>query len=338
MKTIIKRPWTHYIIIIAYVLAPIVNILLLSLFMHIPLPSVMSKFFEGYGILVGIWLLTAPIVGIGFLFVHKISWYVFVGHSCLFLVDYILKWILRPSFYWRNIPNFHNLIMLTGNLILLFIIGYIIQKDFRAPYFQALPRSWREHKRIPIYHMIRLNGVKSKINDLSQGGCFIPEHELNLNVGDIIYLNFQSESLTIDCKGEVRRQIPTGFGIQFLGLSVRTKRDIKRMLKKRFSLRYEVDLSCMWIFNGMERGSKILNVSSGGCYIQTDVHDLEKGVKGEIEYVVDNHYFLLPATIVWINVSGQHEKPIGFGAKFSHKQLKLLKLIMSKYGKLKLTR
>jgi hypothetical protein len=321
-----------------YVLTPIANILLLSFFMHIPLSGVISKFFEGYGILVGICLLTAPIVGIGFLFVHKISWYVFVGHSSLFLVDYIMKWALRPSFYWRNIPNLHNLIMLTGNLILLFIIGYIIQKDFRAPYFQALPRSWREHKRIPIYHMIRLNGEKSKINDLSQGGCFIQEPQLNLKVGDKISLNFQSESLTIDCKGEVRRQVPMGFGIQFLGLSVRTRRDIKRMLKKRFTLRYEVDLACAWISVGRKRGSKMLNISKGGCYIQTDVHDLEEGITGDIEYDVDKHHFLLPATIAWINLSGQHEKPIGFGAQFSHKQQKLLKLIMSKYGKLRLTR
>ena len=129
-----------------------------------------------------------------------------------------------------------------------------------------------------------------------------------------------------------------GFGIQFLGLPVRTKRDIKRMLKKRFALRYEVDFLCMWIFNGSEHGSKILNISSGGCYIQTDVHDLEEGVTGEIEYVLGNHYFLLPATTAWINISGQHEKPVGFGAKFSHKQKKLLKLIINIYGKLKLTR
>ncbi len=338
MKKVIKRPFAHYIIIIIYILAPIANILQLSLFMHIPLSGIVHKFFEGYGILAGIWLLTAPFVGIGFLFVHKISWYVFVGHSCLILVDYIMKWVIRPSFYWQNIPNLHNFIMMTGNLILVFIIGYIIQKDFRAPYFQALPRRWRESKRIPIYHTIIVNGEKSKISDLSQGGCFIPEPDLNLRVGDSISLNFISESLTIDCKGEVRRQIPEGFGIQFFGLSGKKKRDIKRMLKKRFALRYKVDLACTWISDDRKRYSKIINISSGGCYIQTDVHDLKKGVSGEIEFDVNKRHFLLPSTIIWINLSGQHEKPIGFGLKFSHKQLKLLKLIMRQYGKLELTR
>jgi hypothetical protein len=70
-----------------YILAPVANILGLSIFMNAPFSAIISNFFKGYGILAGIWLLTAPFVGIGFLFVHRVSWYVFIGHSSLILID-----------------------------------------------------------------------------------------------------------------------------------------------------------------------------------------------------------------------------------------------------------
>ena len=47
-----------------------------------------------------------------------------------------------------------TILILAGNLALVGLVGYIIQKDFRSPYLQVLNRSWRERKRIPIYHTI----------------------------------------------------------------------------------------------------------------------------------------------------------------------------------------
>jgi hypothetical protein len=48
------------------------------------------------------------------------------------------------------VPGLHNLILLAGNIFLVAFVSYIIQRDFRSPYFQVLNRSWREHTRIPI--------------------------------------------------------------------------------------------------------------------------------------------------------------------------------------------
>ncbi|MBW8003678.1 MAG: hypothetical protein FVQ80_16985 [Planctomycetes bacterium] len=114
LKTNIKRPWIHYIIIIAYITAPLANILLLVLIAKLPLATIVHRLFKGYGLLAGLWLLTAPLVGIGLYFIHRISWYIFLGHSSLILIDYILKWAIKPVFYWRTVPTFHQFLLLTG--------------------------------------------------------------------------------------------------------------------------------------------------------------------------------------------------------------------------------
>ncbi len=115
LKTNIKRPWIHYIIIIAYITAPLANILLLVLIAKLPLATIVHRLFKGYGLLAGLWLLTAPLVGIGLYFIHRISWYIFLGHSSLILIDYILKWAKKSVFYWRTVPTFHQFLLLTGN-------------------------------------------------------------------------------------------------------------------------------------------------------------------------------------------------------------------------------
>lgn len=145
------------------------NVLLIKVLGDISFPLIFKNFFNGFGLFAGLWLLTAPIVGIGFFFVHKVSWYIFIGHSCLILIDYAIKWLSRPIYYMKTISGSHNVLMLTGNLLLVIVVGYIIQKDFRAPYFQALQRHWRESQRIPINHFITINGELMKINDLSPG-------------------------------------------------------------------------------------------------------------------------------------------------------------------------
>ena len=110
-RVVIKRPLIHYFISLGYILAPIVNILLLIFVARIGLGDIWDRLFKGYGILAGLWLLTAPIVGIGLYFVHKISWYIFLGHSSLILIDYILKWIRIPGYYWLSVRNIHQVLL-----------------------------------------------------------------------------------------------------------------------------------------------------------------------------------------------------------------------------------
>jgi Tfp pilus assembly protein PilZ len=334
-KIVFKRPWLHHLIIIVYIAAPFVNILLLRLFLNVPFGVIFSRLFAGYGIFATVWLVTAPLVGISLYFVSRVSWYVFLGHSGLILLDFIYKWATRPAYYLRTVPGFHNILILAGNLALVALVAYIIQRDFRSPYFQVLNRNWREGRRIPIYHTISLDGASRIVSDLSTGGCFVVEEGTARSVGSRVKLSFPSDTLRIDCMGEIMRATGEGYGIRFMGLPGAKRRDIAKMLRKRFSLRHKVDLPCVLVVAQQERNAVMLDLSSGGCYMQVETTGLQQGSEGQIRAQLpdDTRRFVFPGKAVWINSAGENKKPVGFGFQFDRKQTKFLKLAVARHGK-----
>ena len=332
-RVVIKRPLIHYFISLGYILAPIINILLLIFVARIGLGDILDRLFQGYGTLAGIWLLTAPIVGIGLYFVHKVSWYIFLGHSSLILIDYILKWVRIPGYYWLSVRGIHQILLLTGNLALVIVIGFIIQKDFRAPYFQVLPRGWRTSRRVPIRHHIQLDDRRCSISDLSISGCFVSEPGLELDIGQKVTIAFQADALQVECRGDVMRRIPDGYGIRFLGLATREKRDIRRMITKRFPFRYRVDLSGTWFVDSREIEAMVLDISNTGCYLKADITGIEEGQGGRLELTVHRRKVHLPGAIIWLNKAELHEKPVGFGVRFTRNEKKIIRRIVGQYKK-----
>ncbi len=333
MRPVFKRPWIHHVIIICYIAAPVGNVLLLKVFLHVSFAVIFRNLAAGYGLLATIWLLSAPLVGISLYFVQRFSWYVFLGHSSLILLDFILKWITRPTYYLRTVPGIHNIILLAGNIALVAVVAYIIQRDFRAPYLQILNRSWRERARIPIYHEVVIGGVSRIMNDLSVGGCFVMESGSDRAAGDKVSVSFHSSALDIECTGEIMRVTGTGLGIRFLHLGAAKKRDIRRLLKSRYSLRQKVDLPCTWVFRDEESQSRMLDLSSGGCFLQAQLVGLSEGLKGTVRVDLPNrHSYTLPGEVVWINRFGAHEKPVGFGFRFDQKQGRFSREVTVAYG------
>ncbi len=333
-KTVFKRPWLHHVIIIVYIAAPFVNILLLRLFLNVTFSVIFSRLFAGYGILATVWLVTAPIVGISLYFVNRLSWYVFLGHSAIILGDFIYKWATRPAYYLRTVPGFHNILILSGNLALVALVAYIIQKDFRSPYLQVLNRNWRERKRIPIYHTISLDGAPRIVSDLSTGGCFVVEEGTSRAMGSRVKLSFASDTLRIDCTGEIMRGTGEGYGIRFTGLPGAKRRDIARMLRKRFSLRHKVELPCSLVVAQQERSAVMIDLSSGGCYVRAVTTGLQQGTAGALRVrLADSaRTFLFPGKAVWINSAGENKKPVGFGFQFDRRQGRFLKLAAARHG------
>jgi PilZ domain len=332
----IKRPLIIYVIIAAYVAAPLVNAVQLQGFTGVSLGMIIQRMYRGYGPLASFWFLTAPLVGIGFYFVHAVSWYLFVGHSSLILADYALKWLTRPWYYLGSIGSEYHVLMLIGNVLLVAAVAFVVRKNFRSPYFQALPRSWRERTRIAMHHVIVVNGQVRRTTDISATGCFVADPRSDLAVADHPTLRFESDTLTIECQGEVVRRVQGGYGVRFASLPGPERRDIKRMLKRRFPLRYQVDIGCTWTCRGAQRPGRLLNVSRGGCYMQTEVHDVADGTAGEVR--IDDLNLILPAEVVWVNAAGRHEKPSGIGCRFSRRQAGLVRMFKRRYGKLGLTR
>jgi hypothetical protein len=332
-RVVIKRPLIHYFISLGYILASIVNILLLVFIARLGLSDILDRLFQGYGTLAGIWLLTAPIVGIGLYFVHRVSWYIFLGHSSLILIDYVLKWVRIPGYYWLSVRGVHQILLFTGNLALVVVIGYIIQKDFRAPYFQVLPRGWRTSRRVPIRHYIDVDGARASITDLSVSGCFVSEPEMKIDVGEKVRIRFEADLLQVECRGEVMRRTPTGYGIRFLGLSTREKRDIRRMITKRFPFRYKVDLPGRWISDNRKIEVRILDISNTGAYLKADIAGVEEGQGGRLDLTVHRRRVRLPATVIWLNKSALHDKPVGLGVQFNRNEKRIVSKIVEQQKK-----
>ena len=333
-KTVFKRPWLHHVIIIAYIAAPFVNIVLVKLFLGVSFGVIFSRLFEGYGVLATVWLITAPIVGISLYFVNRLSWYIFLAHSSLILLDFIYKWASRPSYYLRTVPGTHNILILAGNLALVGLVAYIIQKDFRSPYLQVLNRNWREHRRIPIHHTITLDGAPRAVTDLSTTGCFVVEAATVRTLGSRVRLSFPGDALRIDCMGEIMRATPEGYGVRFIGLPFGRKRDIARMLRKRFSLRHKVSVPCAAVFAGVERAVEMLDVSSGGCYLRAETVDITSGAAGtlRVKLAEGSRPFEVAGTAAWVNSAGESGKPVGFGFQFQRAQRRFLKITIARYG------
>ena len=334
LKSVLKRPWLHHLIIICYIGAPFVNILLLVVFLHVTFATVFANLVAGYGILATVWLLTAPVVGISLYFVKRFSWYVFLGHSAIILLDFLVKWATRPAYYLHTVPGLHNVILLAGNICLVAFVSYIIQRDFRAPYFQVLNRSWREHERIPIHHTVTLNGQSRSINDLSTGGCFVLEPMSDRILGSTLTISSLSNSLDFVCSGEIMRITPAGIGVRFIRLPAVRRQEIRKLLRNRFALRQKVDVPCTWVFRYEESQSRIIDLSSSGCYVHALPAGLAEGSEGELRAALlpGRNPYSLPGTVAWINRNGAHGKPAGFGFRFAHKQAGFMKDAAAHFG------
>ncbi len=333
-KPVLKRPRLHHVIIVVYIAAPFVNVLMLRAFLGVPFATIFTHLSAGYGTLATIWLYSAPIVGISLYFVNRFSWYLFIGHSCLILADFILKWATRPAYFLKTVPGLHNVLILAGNLALLAIVAFILQRDFRSPYFQVLNRSWRERKRIPIHHPMDVDGQSFMADDLSPLGCFVREPASQHAAGDKVAVGFASDTLTIACTGEIMRVTQKGIGIRFVGLPAQKKRDIAGMLRKRFSLRQKVDLPCTWNWTSNVRKATILDLSNGGCYVRSDTDGLTEGLDGTLAVKLKDQPLCrnLTGRVVWINGNGRNDKPPGFGFQFHRKQRRFMRYVTVNYG------
>jgi len=338
VKTIVRRPTLHYVIMAAYVLAPLGNVVLVSIFGGIPISTVLERLMTGYGRLATIWLVTAPIVGLSLFLVNRVTWYLFIAHSSLILVDFVYKWVDRPEFYFQTVGGLLNSLLFLGNLGLVAMVLYIIQRDFRSPYFQVLQRSFREARRVPIEHTIRINDTTARINDLSSGGCFVAAPELALSTEGRVTLELRAGNLDIHCQGRVMRQTSDGYGLMFVGLKQSDRKALHRLIRQRFELRYLLDFPALWLVVSESREVSIVNMSAGGCYVATDDSTVAEGQPVTLAIRIGAHAHQVTGKIAWTNPTGEFGKQAGFGVMFHRHHKRLLRLALDHKGRQQLTR
>lgn len=150
----------------------------------------------------------------------------------------------------------------------------------------------------------------------------------------MVALSFTSHTLSINCMGEVMRVAADGLGIRFVRLPGVKKRDIRWLLKNRYSLRQKVDIPCTCVVQGEESQSRMLNVSRSGCYAQAQFAGFEVGSETAVKVAFSGTGLLysLKGRVAWINQSGAYEGPAGFGLRFDSRQTGFVNKATACYG------
>jgi len=228
----LKRPLPHHLIIITYIATPLINLLMVSLTMGIPLGVAAGRVIAGYGPLVAAWLITAPIAGVCLYLLNRISWYVFLVHALIILVGSVLTLGLRLLGDASAIPRLSRTVFLLGNVMRIGFVGYVLQKDFRAPYFQILHRSFRWKRRLAVRVPITLDGGEWMTEDLSVGGCFVACPAPPRAAGDRVHVRLDCGGRPLRCAGQVMRSSADGLGVRFIGLSYRERHALRLALAR----------------------------------------------------------------------------------------------------------
>jgi len=327
-----------HLIVLIYILAPVGNLIYLSAISQLPVVDIISRMFPTYGTLATIWLFTAPLVALLFYFIHRITWYTFLAHSSLVFVDFFMKLLSAPEVYLNSRNSAYLIGSTLGNVALIALIAYILQKDFRAPYFRALNKSFREHKRIAINHVILLDGKEFPVIDFSPIGCFVPGSFPALVGGSMHKLSFKTEKLVVDCDGRIVRIGDDGLGIQFLHMSGNKKNEIRKLIKDRYSLRHTASTPCSCEVKGENVQGTIQNISTKGCYVKLDPKSFNEGASTTLTFKMDSLDTSIKARIIWVNAVHEFGKPDGIGLEFGKIHHEISRLIHKTYDKSDLTR
>ena len=347
MKRRVKRPAIHYLIVAGYVLSPVVNVLLVALFVDAPLGTILRGLPRAYGWLIFGWLVTAPLVGLGLLLLRRISWYAFLLHGTVVIADFVVRTLVRPALLQTQ-PPLHTALLVGGNVALVAVIAYVLQRGFRAPYLQVLGRAFREHTRAPIRRELTLSGHPCVTSDFSAGGCFVSSVPTALGeprVGDRLAVAFGLYRLEVACEGEVMRTEAGGIGVRFVGLGAVTRRALRAVVRDHYALRYAISVPARWRHGEHETACSVVNISKGGCYLAAaapgEGEGFAEGQVGSLAVtlpaaaepaarspITAGPEVTVRAQVAWVNAEGQFDKPGGLGPHFATSQRRLVRQLL----------
>jgi hypothetical protein len=229
----VKRPLPHHFIIVSYIATPLINVVLVSLSLGIPLGAAAGRVLVGYGPIVAAWLATAPVAGACLYLLNRASWYIFLVHAGVILAGTVTTLGLHSLGDMSAIPRLSQVVFLAGNVTRIAFVGYVLQKDFRAPYFHILQHGFRATRRFSVIVPIILDGETFRTEDLSVGGCFVAPPAPDRGAGERLGVRLDCGVAELRCVGQVMHRSPEGLGVRFIGLSRQDRLALRRMLARR---------------------------------------------------------------------------------------------------------
>jgi PilZ domain len=228
-----KRPFPHHLVIATYIATPAIDLVVMSLALAIPMGAAASRLLSGYGPLVAAWMITAPAAGACLYLLNRASWYIFLAHAGIMLAASAVTFGVRGLGDISSIPRLSQDMFLAGNVIRLAFVGYVLQKDFRAPYFHILQRRFRGARRLALRIPVMLDGQACMTEDVSAAGCFVGRPVPPRGVGKWVAVQMDCGGTEVKCKGQVMRSLPSGLGVRFVGLSRAERRALRLLLARQ---------------------------------------------------------------------------------------------------------
>ena len=177
-------------------------------------------------------LVTAPIVGFGLLFVKKWGWFSLIGHSIL-LATYNGYNLLAGSTISESV------------LMVVFLVGIVSfmiffqTREIKSPFFNPVARWWFLDTFIvdtDALVIVKEEMIDGRIYDINKHGCFL-KMEPSYEIGETVSVKLDiGHELRGDVLGEIVWSVkksdkyPDGLGIRFLKKNEGEKEFIKRVI------------------------------------------------------------------------------------------------------------
>lgn len=179
----------------------------------------------------------AVVAGFGLLKIRWYGWYAFLFSN--FTIAY--QTAVALAYYSES--NFKTVIFLVTFLVQI-VLGYIIGREIRVPYFFPRIRWWESDPRYKLSVQAKISqeserekNLEGEIMDISLTGCFVKTHAYFVP-DEVITLDFSLFEKPVQCKGRVVWRTestvthPKGIGVKFDTLNKETTLCLKQATQK----------------------------------------------------------------------------------------------------------
>ncbi len=250
--------------------------------------------------------------------------YIFFFVNNLLLIPFIL---FQASEYFFKQP-----VWFIPYLGVFYIFLFILKKDFYFTYFDKNRRGFRKNLRIDIANLTIIDCHSTFVKDISIQGCSLIGGDNLFVDGQEVAFSMETADFFLNCSGTIVHTNGKEYGLQFNDLNKDQKREIKKLFKKRGFQRVYVNIPAKVWNDRISKKVNILNFSIDGCFLELDTEDISQEIseneKIRLEFKLSGDFFVIPATILWINRSFAIQKPTGIGLKFIFRQKGVQKKIL----------
>lgn len=185
-----------------------------------------------------LFLVLSPIIAIGIYISHLYGWILSLGFLIYCIGSFSHSYFFSP---FNTFSGLQYLLFLATNL---FIIGALISKETREPFFHPKMQWWKHDPRVAISLHAKLENSHQTIqgftNDISKSGLYLIS-DAKVKQNDPFFLTLKlSDSNQLQLEGRViwvnggqKKEVPRGFGMRFIQMDRSTRNQLKKFVNTK---------------------------------------------------------------------------------------------------------